>query len=130
MTVVRYMEGVRKILSFTILGQLPGLNEYTQSNRNNKYGGNKLKQDTQKLIGCYIPKEVIRIPIFIEFHWYEPNKKRDKDNVAFAKKFILDCMVKSGIIQNDGWKEVIGFSDYFGVDKDNPRVEVIIKTEV
>lgn len=66
----------------------------------------------------------INQPVSLVFSWYEPNKKRDKDNIAFAKKFILDSLVKSRILQGDGWKYVDGFSDKFYVDKNSPRVEV------
>lgn len=46
------------------------------------------------------------------------------DNIAFAKKFILDALVKKGVLKDDGWKWVKGFTDEFFVDKKNPRVEV------
>lgn len=52
-------------------------------------------------------------PVFVEFHWYEPNMKRDQDNVAFAKKFILDGLQIAGVITNDNYKWVKGFSDTF-----------------
>ena len=67
--------------------------------------------------------------VYLRFNWIEPNKRRDKDNIASAKKFIIDALVKSGILENDGWKNVIGFSDRFSVDKNNPRIEVEILTE-
>ena len=40
---------------------------------------------------------------------------------------IQDALVKSGLLQNDGWKEIISFSDEFYVDPDNPRIEVEIE---
>ncbi|WP_049917244.1 hypothetical protein [uncultured Megasphaera sp.] len=66
---------------------------------------------------------------YIKFHWVEKNKRRDKDNIAFAKKFILDALQEMGILQNDGWSEILGFSDTFDVDKDNPRIEVSLLSE-
>lgn len=63
----------------------------------------------------------------ILFRWYEPNKKRDLDNICSAKKFIQDALVKMGVLQGDGWRHIIGFSDEFYIDKDNPRIEVEIK---
>ena len=33
--------------------------------------------------------------------WTEPNSKRDVDNIVFAKKFIFDALVRSGVIVND-----------------------------
>jgi Holliday junction resolvase RusA-like endonuclease len=62
----------------------------------------------------------------MEYTWYEPNRKRDKDNIAFAKKFCQDALVKSGTLANDGWAEIDGFTDTFEVDKRRPRVEVKI----
>jgi len=35
--------------------------------------------------------------------------------------------VDSGVLKNDGWKYVVGFYDKFEVDKENPRIEVLIK---
>lgn len=62
----------------------------------------------------------------IEFTWYEPNKRRDPDNVVFAKKFILDGLVRAGILENDGWRIVTEFSDKWIVSKSRPRVELFI----
>ena len=50
-----------------------------------------------------------------------------KDNIAFAKKFIQDSLVKEKVIQNDGWKEIDSWSDEFSVDAQHPRVEVDIE---
>ena len=66
---------------------------------------------------------------YIKFHWVEKKTRRDKDNIAFAKKFILDALQEMGILQNDGWSEILGFSDTFDVDKDNPRIEVSLLSE-
>lgn len=63
---------------------------------------------------------------YVKFRWYEANKKRDLDNVAFAKKFIFDALVDCGVLKNDSRKYVVGFSDDFYIDKVNPRIEVEI----
>ena len=65
--------------------------------------------------------------VYLHFTWIEPNRNRDLDNVCFAKKFILDALVSNGIIETDGWRGVSGFTDEFGVDADNPRIEVTIE---
>lgn len=62
----------------------------------------------------------------VVFRWIEKNRQRDKDNIAFAKKFILDSMQEWGIIPNDGWDQILGFTDEFYVDKRNPRIEVLL----
>ena len=65
--------------------------------------------------------------IDIGFAWFEPNMKRDKDNVsAFGRKVILDSLVECGVLDGDGWKHVGNISDEFFVDAANPRIEVWI----
>ena len=40
---------------------------------------------------------------------------------------IQDALVQAHTLQNDGWKEITGFSDEFFVDAHNPRIEVEIE---
>ena len=114
----------------TIPGTLPGLNDYTDMNRKNRYAAAQMKKATQNLIGYCILQQLKHVhitqPVKIAFTWIEPNKKRDKDNIAFAKKFIFDALVESGVIPKDGWKNIESFSDSFTVDAQSPRVEVEI----
>lgn len=122
---------------FTIEGQLPNLNDYIAADRVmvRRTGscvfskGNAFKQTAQKYVQMAIKRDlgdlVIKSPIRIKYRFYEPNKRRDKDNVAaFAMKVIQDALVKEGVIKNDGWKEIDSFECLFDVDKDNPRIEV------
>ena len=115
----------------TIKGQLPNLNEYTRACRSNRFAGANMKKKAESIIEIYIMQQLkgVRFPGTVElsFRWYEPNKKRDLDNICFAKKFILDALVSNGIIVADGWKGVVGFTDNFFVDAKNPRIEVEIK---
>lgn len=67
-------------------------------------------------------------PVFMKYTWYEQNKRRDLDNVSsFGRKVIQDALVDTGVLKDDGWQYVVGFSDRFEVDKENPRIEVLIK---
>lgn len=113
-----------------IPGQLPNLNEYTKACRSNKFAGAKMKKDAEQIIEFEIYRQLknqkIEGTAELHFRWYEPNRKRDLDNVCFAKKFILDALVNKQIIQCDGWQGVRGFTDQFFVDKENPRIEVEI----
>ena len=47
--------------------------------------------------------------------------------VPFSKKFLLDALVSNNIIETDGWKGVVGFTDEFFIDKSGYRVEVDIE---
>lgn len=114
-----------------IPGQLPGLNEYTKATRSNKYGGAGMKRQAEHVVQHAIMSSMhgirVKSPVRIQYTWYEPNRKRDKDNIAFAKKFIQDALVKNRVLRNDGWNDIDGFSDDFRVDKKRPRVEVRIE---
>lgn len=73
----------------------------------------------------------IEKPVFMEYLWVEPDKRRDKDNIrSFGRKVIQDALVKTGVLKNDGWKQIAWFSDRFEVDKKNPRIKVKIKEVV
>lgn len=113
-----------------IPGLLPGLNEYTEANRINRYKAAAMKNQAENVIGLMIKSQMRKIeiikPVIINYTWIEANRKRDKDNICFAKKFIQDALVKTKVLKNDGWKEIEGFTDSFKVDKKNPRVEVEI----
>lgn len=65
--------------------------------------------------------------VWMKYTWYEPNRRRDKSNIcAFGRKVIEDGLVKVGVLENDGWKHIEGFSDRFWIDEKRPRVEVEI----
>lgn len=111
-------------------GRLSGLNDYIDTCRRNRYEGARLKKQEQERCIWHIKSQIkkpIKSPVFITFRWGEPNMNRDLDNICFAKKYILDALVQSGRLKNDGWRDVKGFVDEFFVDADNPRIEVIIE---
>lgn len=119
------------MLILTIPGELPNLNEYTKANRTSKYNGARMKQKAENKITHYIMQQlsgaITLDKAFLKFVWVEKNKKRDPDNVAFAKKFLLDALVTNGILKNDGWSCIEGFEDKFRVDKERPRIEIYIE---
>lgn len=108
--------------------KLIGLNDYVRANRSGWQVGNKLKKEQMQICTLFMLRHRNHrmTDCQITFHWYEKNRRRDKDNIAFAKKFILDSLQEVGIIANDGWDEVAGFEDRFYVDPTHPRVEIDI----
>jgi Holliday junction resolvase RusA-like endonuclease len=103
--------------------RLPSLNEYIKASKVIKgkwNAGNQMKQDVQDDIMVFLNKlPRYTKPIQIHFHWVEENKRRDLDNVCFAKKFILDSMVKAGKLKNDNRNFVSGFIDTFEYAKES-----------
>jgi Holliday junction resolvase RusA-like endonuclease len=64
--------------------------------------------------------------VVVRFEYHERTKKRDADNIASAKKFILDALVKNGILADDSRKYVKGFCDVIVDDKtDFVKVELV-----
>lgn len=119
---------------FTIQGTLPGLNDYLKAERSfsRKHScGNDMKQQCQMVISNAIRMQLKRLhitrPVLIRYDFYEPNRKRDLDNIsAVAHKFTQDALVRCGVLDNDGWTNVTGFSDVFHLDRHNPRIEVTL----
>lgn len=102
---------------FEINKRLPSFNEYTRQNRANKYAGAEMKKREEDYIYLAIKNQLgnlkIKNPVKVIFLWIEENGKRDLDNICFAKKFILDALVKAGVIKNDNRKHITGFVDNF-----------------
>lgn len=119
-------------MKFTILGRMPTLNNFIDADRTNKYIGNRMKQDEQKKVCLFILKDKVQKtrfenPVFIHYHFFEKNRRRDKSNVAsFAIKVIEDALQEMHIIKNDNWKGIDDYYVSFDIDEINPRIEVEI----
>lgn len=114
-----------------IPGSLPGLNEYIEAERRNKYAAANMKRQTESVIISAAKEQLrgVRLtrPVVMCYTWVEKNRRRDRDNVAFARKFVQDALVRCGVLRGDGWKEIAGFTDAFAVDRERPRVEVTLR---
>ena len=111
---------------------LDNLNDYITACRSNQYKGAKLKAKNEQKVLAEIYEQFgrlrIRKPVRMVYRWYEKDRRRDLDNVSsFGRKVIQDALVQSHVLQNDGWKEIVGFSDEFFTDPENPRIEVEIE---
>ena len=121
-------------MKLVIYGKLPNMNDLTDKSRGNKYGANHQKREAEERVlwaaRQYLRGWKARKPVYMRYSWYEPNRRRDKDNIcAGGRKVIQDALVKGGYLRNDGWNEIAGFSDEFRVDKSCPRIEVEIEEE-
>ena len=113
--------------------KLPSLNDYVKVCRSNQFMAGSYVKKIEKEIGQYL-KDLPHFEnrISIDFHWVEENRKRDPDNIASAKKFILDAMQKEGIIKNDNWKCInteIGFHDTWSVGTESKVILTITESE-
>lgn len=125
-----------KEIIIVINQELTDLNNYINAERSNRFKASKIKKqqteivsaECRKLLSSGIAINTDNMPLDFEFYWYTKNKRKDKDNIVFAKKFIFDGMVESGLLVNDGWNEIGTFRDIVSVDKENPRVVIKIRS--
>lgn len=74
-----------------------------------------------------LPKFPARV--VLEFTWVEQDRRRDPDNVAAARKFVLDGLVAAGVLRGDGWRFVQAWTDRFevaGASSIGPGVGVVL----
>ncbi len=97
---------------------LPGLNEILAAAKKSPYQYAAMKKKyTQRISeellvqGCRPVSPYKRI--WLTITWFESKKKRDPDNVRAGVKFLLDAMVASGVIEDDGIENIDSLSDAF-----------------
>lgn len=119
--------------TFVIEGRLPGANEFINAGYRNRFYANSMKAKAEKKVAEAIEKygrPHFSKPVKLGFVWFEPNGRKDCDNVAFAKKFVQDALVRNGVLDDDSRKYVVGYlGEEFPIDKDSPRIVVMITDE-
>lgn len=119
---------------FEIPGTMPQLNDYIRAERATRFAAARIKRDAHAKVFAALAPQVplphFDEPVDVIFTWYRPDRRTDKDNVAFAKKFILDALQKAGVIENDKWAMCSPYDGGYSIDKENPRTVVkIIKSK-
>lgn len=97
-----------------IPGPLPGMNEMVASAKGSGGAG----RDYSALKRRWTDSVMLlarRLPHFqrasLTFTWHERERRRDPDNIASAKKLVLDGLVAAKVLPGDGWDYVAGFRD-------------------
>lgn len=99
---------------------LKGGEKKRNSFKYNKY--NELKQEWSSKVCQHVVKAGFTSCKEAYFHYLliEPNVKRDPSNIAAAAaKFIEDGLIKAGVIENDGWRQVLGLVPFWILDRDS-----------
>ena len=99
--------------TFIIPQKLCSLNEYVAACRSNAYMGAKFKKDVEEVIGWSIRQALasktlhkVDKPVIIKMTFSERTKRRDVDNIQSSQKFVLDALVKTGVLVDDSRKYV------------------------
>lgn len=111
----------------TIEGRLASLNEYVRAERANRYEAARVKRgETARVRDAALAQGAPRFagPVTVSTTFYEPDRRRDADNVGFARKFVLDGLVAAGVIPDDSRRYVPQCPDRVLTDRERPRVEV------
>lgn len=109
-----------------IPGRLPRLNELIFA----KVGkGIRVRTSAVELVAMLALHA--RLPRFerarFVFIWRERDMRSDPDGIAAGgRKVVFDGLVQAGVLPNDGWRHVAGWSDHFEVDKERPGALVRI----
>jgi hypothetical protein len=95
-------------------GPLPGLNEMLADRAGrggNAYARMKKKWTNDIALLARVSKLRPMERVKLRFVWHERHRQRNPDNIAAAKKFIIDGLVTAKVLRNDGWDQIAGFVD-------------------
>ena len=90
-----------------IHARLNNLNDYISAEVASRYKGVAMKARNEALVKVAI--------------------KQQMRSIRIERPVIQDALVQTRLLVNDGWNEIVGFSDQFYVDAANPRIEVLIR---
>lgn len=117
----------------TVPGTFASLNDLLYASKISKGKWNKansMKQKDQTYIIPHIRKAIrrsLKAPITLHYTFYCRDAKRDKDNIAsYFTKIFQDSLVESGVLHDDGWKYIKSYKYDFEIDREYPRIEVVI----
>ena len=116
------------MIKIIIPSEFPTQNEIIKAAKSH-YGAyaNMKKDYTALAMMHFMNKGKICSPVVVHFTWYRKDRRSDPDNISGGQKFILDGIVKAGVLENDGFKQIDSLTHEFGHDKDKPRVEIILR---
>lgn len=103
------------------------LNEYINTERRNKYAAAKIKDNLTSEVAWQCKDKLLDKPVGkvdMIFKWHVKGR-HDSDNIAFAKKFVLDGMVQAGLLSNDSPKFVRHLADYIYRDLKMPETDYV-----
>ena len=102
-------------------GRFPTLNEYIDCERGSTIAAAAMKKKCTEQVKeqCLSQQiESIKGEVDLLFEWHS-STRHDPDNVAFAKKFILDGLQAAGVLENDNRKFIGTMADEVVNDDDD-----------
>jgi Holliday junction resolvase RusA-like endonuclease len=90
-------------------GAWPDLNWYINVERGSAQAAARIKASytaAAEMIAQAYSVGRVKTPCTVTCTWHLNNRRKDPDNVAFAIKFLLDGLVRAGVLPNDGQKDI------------------------
>lgn len=113
-----------------IRDRLPGMNDIIDVAKLGK-GRYQPYNDMKTYFQTFLYWHFTKLPGYEKAHisidWYEPNRKRDINNIQAGGKFIMDALVEASVIKDDSQRYVVSENNNFYVDKDDPRIVINIE---
>lgn len=115
-------------------GPLPGMNEIVdaaKSGRGKFNAYSRMKSTWTGLVENLAKRAKLSCvpgPARVHFRWLERDKRRDPDNVTAGAKFVLDGLVKAGVLESDRQEHVHELIHEFSIAHrdDGPGVWVTV----
>ena len=106
------------------------LNEYINAERTNKFKAAKIKQQQTNSVAYLAMEQKFKLPDNkhdVIFTWYKPNNRQDHDNICFAKKFLMDGLIKAKALKDDNPRYIGNFHDIFVLDKTRNYISCMVE---
>ena|GEM_PF-538776 len=110
------------------------INDWMHAMNVNRFKGNDLKKYYTGIAAEYAHEAALQagwktpdVRVDLRIVWHEVNARRDPDNIMGGIKFVLDGIVKAGLIHDDSQKHIRGIHhDDIVIDKQDPGAMVTI----
>lgn len=120
--------------TLVIDGTMKGLNDWRAAIQRSPHAGNDMAKAAKRRVAQAAREQLMprfEGPVVVIFDWYEPNKRRDLDNVAgTGQKWALDGLVAAGVLPDDNADHVVGIEHWLHFDALCPGVIVTVTDEL
>ena len=122
------------IATLVIDGTMKGLNDWRDAIQRSPHAGNDMARAAKHRVESLARQQMVPRfdgPVVVVFDWFEPNLRRDLDNIAgTGQKWVLDGLVAAGVLPDDDMAHVVGIQHWAHLDALEPGAIVTITDEI
>lgn len=116
--------------SFFIGARLPGWNEMLELRARSPHAYAKTKKKWGGVVAMFARTSKlkgVKGPVKMHFHFFEPNARRDPDNMLSAAKMGLDALQEIGVLPGDSQMWIRGLSFSWEVSEGPHGIKVTME---